>query len=71
MGASRKMSLHVASQHGVDSGLIAFLLSKPFEKVSVEADRDGLLRSRHDHSRALPEIDIGRLSIGIGFESSY
>jgi len=52
----RQMRLHVATQYGVDSRLITLLPSKPFEKISVQADRDCLLGFPHDHSRVFPEI---------------
>ena len=64
----RKMRLHVASQYGIDSRLITFLLTKPFEKIGIQADRYGFLRPRHDHARAFPETSIGRLDLRIGVD---
>lgn len=57
----------LASQHGIDSRLITFLPSKPFEKIGIQADGDRLLPFRHDHSRVFPEILVGRPRIRIGF----
>src|SRR5207247_8036485 len=60
------LRFHIATQNGIDAGLITLLLPKPFEKIGIQADRDGFLRFWHHHARAFPEIPIGRLDLGIG-----
>ena len=55
-GAS-PLRVHISAQHGVDPGLIpSALLFEPFHDLSVQAQRDGLLRLGHD--------DPGRLEPG-------
>lgn len=63
--SGRQLCIHVGSEHGVDSRLLALLFSQPFQEIRIQADRDGLFCLRNDYVRLSPKLRIGRSRLGI------
>lgn len=66
----RQVCVHVGSEHGIDSGLVTLLFSKPFEEVCIEADRYSSLCRWYDDARLFPEFRIGWACLRLAFDGA-
>jgi hypothetical protein len=66
----RQVCVHVGSEHGIDSGLVTLLFSKPFEEVCIEADRYSSLCCWDDDARLFPEFRIGWAGLRVAFDGA-